>query len=209
MAPPTNLTALTNVCPVCDTPDNDHLDWCTPQARAKTALTSNQWLDPTPEMLREPRFEAIWQVIKSWDINVPHAYRGYCGATGNHVRAILDALSSASGHETFGVDLNYKLPCEVRLPPGMSIGKGCPLSTLLTALRHREQWSDPQDLVFQDERAMAMRRVLSAMQSSEKSEAPRCLKCDDTGTVFDTEGREYDCYACPKGLPDRIMKEPQ
>ena len=52
------------------------------------------WLDPTPEMLEDPDFEKIWQVIKSWDINVPSAYAGYCGATGNHVRAILDALQA-------------------------------------------------------------------------------------------------------------------
>lgn len=50
------------------------------------------WLDPTPEMLASPEFEAVWQCIKLWDINVPGAYNGYCGATGNHVRAILDAL---------------------------------------------------------------------------------------------------------------------
>lgn len=54
------------------------------------------WPDPTPEMLTDPQFEAIWQCIKSWDINVPHAYRGYCGANGNHVRAILDALKKAN-----------------------------------------------------------------------------------------------------------------
>jgi hypothetical protein len=52
------------------------------------------WLDPTPEMLETPEFEAVWQCIKRWDINVPHAYAGYCGATGNHVRAILDALAA-------------------------------------------------------------------------------------------------------------------
>ena len=50
------------------------------------------WPDPTPEMLTDPRFNAIWNVIKRWDINVPDAYSGYMGATGNHVRAILDAL---------------------------------------------------------------------------------------------------------------------
>lgn len=54
------------------------------------------WPDPTPEMLADPRFEAIWQIIKSWDINVPTVYSGYCGATGNHVRAILDAISRLS-----------------------------------------------------------------------------------------------------------------
>jgi hypothetical protein len=52
----------------------------------------SNWPDPTPEMLADPAFEKVWQAIKSWDINVPGAYGGYCGATGNHVRAILDAL---------------------------------------------------------------------------------------------------------------------
>jgi len=56
--------------------------------------TEIAWLDPTPEMLDDPKFGAIWQTIKSWDINVPGAYNGYCGATGNHVRAILDALAA-------------------------------------------------------------------------------------------------------------------
>lgn len=51
------------------------------------------WPDPTPEMLATPEFEAVWRAIKSWDIGTPH-YNGYCGATGNHVRAILDALAA-------------------------------------------------------------------------------------------------------------------
>lgn len=53
------------------------------------------WPDPTPEMLERPDFNAVWDCIKSWDINVPGAYGGYCGATGNHVRAILDAIASS------------------------------------------------------------------------------------------------------------------
>lgn len=53
------------------------------------------WPSPTPLMLTTPEFNAVWDCIKSWDINVPHVYRGYCGANGNHVRAILDALSTA------------------------------------------------------------------------------------------------------------------
>lgn len=52
------------------------------------------WLDPDPEMLQTPEFNAIWECIKTWDINVPRAYQGYCGATGNHVRAIFDALKN-------------------------------------------------------------------------------------------------------------------
>lgn len=53
------------------------------------------WPDPTPEMLSTPEFEAVWNCIKEWDIAVPAAYGGYSGATGNHVRAILEALKSA------------------------------------------------------------------------------------------------------------------
>lgn len=53
------------------------------------------WPAPTPEMLDDPAFNAIWNAIKSWDVNVPHVYGGYCGAEGNHVRAILDALALA------------------------------------------------------------------------------------------------------------------
>jgi hypothetical protein len=45
-------------------------------------------------MLATPEFEAVWQCIKTWDINVPEVYHGYCGANGNHVRAILDALKA-------------------------------------------------------------------------------------------------------------------
>jgi creatinine amidohydrolase/Fe(II)-dependent formamide hydrolase-like protein len=56
-------------------------------------MTNNNWPDPTPEMLNgDPIFDAIWGVIKSWDINVPAVYSGYCGATGNHARAIRDAI---------------------------------------------------------------------------------------------------------------------
>jgi hypothetical protein len=59
-------------------------------------FTPAPWPDPTPEMLEnDPQFEAIWQCIKTWDVNVPSVYHGYMGANGNHVRAILDALRAA------------------------------------------------------------------------------------------------------------------
>ena len=54
--------------------------------------TKAPWPDPNPEMLDDPAFNAIWNTIKTWDINVPDVYDGYCEATGNHARAILDAL---------------------------------------------------------------------------------------------------------------------
>ncbi len=51
------------------------------------------WRSPTRhEILSDPLFDAIWERIKSWDINVPEQYEGYCGANGNHVCAILDAV---------------------------------------------------------------------------------------------------------------------
>lgn len=56
------------------------------------------WPDPTPEMLEDPIFNAIWHTIKTWDINVPAQYAGYCGATGNHARAIYDAVISEPSH---------------------------------------------------------------------------------------------------------------
>lgn len=55
------------------------------------------WPGPTPGMIVTPEFEAVWQCIKGWDINVPDVYVGYMGANGNHVRAILDALAKARG----------------------------------------------------------------------------------------------------------------
>ena len=50
--------------------------------------------DPTPEMQTDPLWNAIWDEIKTWDINVPTEYAGYCGATGNHVTAIFLAIEA-------------------------------------------------------------------------------------------------------------------
>ena len=55
------------------------------------------WPDPGLNMVDSLEFRAVWSVIKNWDINVPGAYAGYCGATGNHVKAILDGLRWLSG----------------------------------------------------------------------------------------------------------------
>ena len=60
----------------------------------KDHLPTN-WPDPSPEMIESNGFMPIWNRIKTWDIAVPHAYSGYCGATGSHVRQIMDALYEA------------------------------------------------------------------------------------------------------------------
>ena len=55
------------------------------------------WPDPTPEMLEDPEFQAVWDAIKTWDISVPEVYGNlHSGATGNHVRRILDALKEVN-----------------------------------------------------------------------------------------------------------------
>lgn len=63
-----------------------------PTGAGEPSEGAKPWPDPTPEMLSSVLFEAIWQTIKTWDINVPGVYAGYMGATGNHARAILDGL---------------------------------------------------------------------------------------------------------------------
>jgi hypothetical protein len=71
-------SSITNKCEICDG-----------TSFGEPAIA---WPSPTKEMLDSPEFEKIWQCIRHWDINVPGAYVGYMGATGCHVRAILDAL---------------------------------------------------------------------------------------------------------------------
>lgn len=51
--------------------------------------------NPTDADLTDPLFEAIWQVTKRWDVNVPSHYVGYCGMNGSHVMLILNAIRSA------------------------------------------------------------------------------------------------------------------
>ena len=58
---------------------------------------NNKWRDPLPEELKTPEFKAVWNCIKKWDIatGLDKDNSGndlYCGATGNHVVAILDSL---------------------------------------------------------------------------------------------------------------------
>lgn len=58
-----------------------------------------RWPDPTPEMLKDPMFNAIWEVMMTWDIAVDNEYEGYMAATGNHVRAVYDAIKKVKDEE--------------------------------------------------------------------------------------------------------------
>lgn len=102
------------------------------------------------------------------------------------------------------VALDYKLPCEVRLPPSMSIGKGCPLSTLMNAFRHREG----QNVEFMDARSQAIKEAIKflgdpreavvmatpgLLQNADTDDAP-CTECNGSGWDRLRE-RECDCVA--------------
>jgi hypothetical protein len=60
--------------------------------------------EPTLDELKDPLWNRIWQVIKSWDINVPGEYELYMNATGNHVCAIYDAVREESNEADRSVD---------------------------------------------------------------------------------------------------------
>jgi hypothetical protein len=52
-----------------------------------------QLRDPSPEELESPRFNAIWNAIKAWDIQ-RQSGEGYARATGADVCTILDAVDA-------------------------------------------------------------------------------------------------------------------
>jgi hypothetical protein len=54
--------------------------------------THNEMPNPTEKDLMNPVFNAIWGVIKNWDVNVPTHYHGYTGASGSHVMLILNGM---------------------------------------------------------------------------------------------------------------------
>jgi len=60
---------------------------------------NENWPDPTSEMMDDPIFNAIWEAIRTWDINAPDAYWGYMSATGNHVRAIYDSVMKTAAEQ--------------------------------------------------------------------------------------------------------------
>lgn len=55
---------------------------------------------PSEEERDSPLFKAIWNVVKTWDVNVPAFYEGYCEANGSHVKLILDALAAEEDEES-------------------------------------------------------------------------------------------------------------
>jgi hypothetical protein len=63
-------------------------------AVTKTTWEKVEMPNPNRQEIESPLFNAIYETIKTWDINVPGAYGGYCAATGSHVKAIMDGMIS-------------------------------------------------------------------------------------------------------------------
>ncbi len=53
---------------------------------------------PTGSDLADPLFNAIWNTCKTWDVNAPEYYVGYCGLNGSHVMLIVNAIRAANLH---------------------------------------------------------------------------------------------------------------
>lgn len=53
----------------------------------------DEWPDPTPEMMESDEFNAIWNLMKDWEVHIPDGDHG--SVTGNHVRAIIDAINKS------------------------------------------------------------------------------------------------------------------
>jgi hypothetical protein len=91
---------------------------------------------PTQEQGDSPLFQALWQVIKSWDINVPEYYQGYCGASGSHVVLLLNALSAY-------VNVLHPVPLPVPIEPLDRPGEAGALFAFMGWLTTRKQVSGP------------------------------------------------------------------
>ena len=48
--------------------------------------------NPSTCEINSPEFEAIWKIIKNWDIGAKDYYSGYTSGNGSHVKLILDEL---------------------------------------------------------------------------------------------------------------------
>lgn len=50
---------------------------------------------PSVQDIVDPLFNAIWNATKTWDVNAPEYYEGYCGLNGSHVMVILNSIRAS------------------------------------------------------------------------------------------------------------------
>lgn len=62
---------------------------------------------PSKDEINSPEFEAIFQLIKKWDIQVPEQdIKGYSSGNGSHVKMILDVLKPVNRNKKIDFILN-------------------------------------------------------------------------------------------------------
>jgi hypothetical protein len=66
------------------------------------------YTSPSDEMLQDILWNAIWEAIKGWDINVPDEYEGYMGATGNHATTIYKNIERSLFNSSIPVKLTQE-----------------------------------------------------------------------------------------------------
>jgi hypothetical protein len=68
-------------------------------SRLTTVVERIELPSPSQEEIDSPEFQAIWDVVKTWDISVGD---GYEGGSGSHVKLILDALKPVLRNKRIG-----------------------------------------------------------------------------------------------------------
>jgi hypothetical protein len=57
-------------------------------------ISDEEMPSPTKQEMDSPEFNAIFDIIKDWDIKVPKYSSGYKGGNGSHVKLILDSIKA-------------------------------------------------------------------------------------------------------------------
>lgn len=88
-------------------------------------------------------------------------------------KLLAEQPQAGAGQDTVEATLNpqMKLPCEIKLPGGMTIGKGCELSTLVLALRNRGDdmpWRQRFDVPVPFDPALMNMAALTQSQKGEE-----------------------------------------
>lgn len=112
---------------------------------AEELLHLHGWDDPTPEELASPVFEAIWQVIKSWDVSAPGSEESgmYTKAEGQHaariLRAIRPVILKAAEEDKARAQAGHAYPVQA-----LSQYPTCPVQGCLQRRGHRGACDEPE-----------------------------------------------------------------
>jgi hypothetical protein len=73
---------------------------------------------PSKEEMDSDVFNAIWDIIKKWDIGYDEYYTGYTSGNGSHVKILIDALKPVLRNNRIDEILipNYTSPTNANEP---------------------------------------------------------------------------------------------